>query len=153
MAGVDITAVPYKGLAPVVAALQSGEVDVTYIGFGTALPQIKAGKLKPIVTVGTRRSVHMPELPTLAEEGGDPNLTSYFGVFGPAKLPPAILERLNREFANAIRSPRLEDFRRSYTLEAVGNSPAEFAEFARADRMNAGKLFKSIGIKPSNVPF
>ncbi|OGA03609.1 MAG: hypothetical protein A3H35_19360 [Betaproteobacteria bacterium RIFCSPLOWO2_02_FULL_62_17] len=153
MAGVDITAVPYKGLAPVIAALYSGETDVTYIGFGTALPAIKAGKLKPIVTVGARRSVHMPELPTLAEEGGDPNLTSYFGVFGPAKLPPPVLERLNREFANAIRSPRLEDFRRSYTLEAVGNSAAEFAQFTRADRANAGKLFKSIGIQPSKTPF
>jgi len=153
MAGVDITAVPYKGLAPVIAALQSGEVDMTYIGFGTALPHIKAGKLKPIVTVGTKRSVHMPELPTLAEEGGDPNLVSYFGVFGPAKLPGAILERLNREFANAIRSPRLEDFRRAYTLEAVGSSATEFAELVRADRANAGRLFKSIGIKPTNVPF
>jgi len=153
MAGVDITAVPYKGLAPVIAALYSGEVDMTYIGFGTALPAIKAGKLKPVATVGSRRSVHMPELPTLAEEGGDPNLTSYFGVFGPAKLPQPVLEKLNREFANAIRSPRLEDFRRSYTLEAVGNSAAEFAEFAKADRVNAGKLFKSIGIQPTHVPF
>lgn len=153
MAGVDIAAIPYKGLAPVVAALYSGEVDVTYIGFGTAMPQIKAGKLKPIAAVGSRRSPHMPELPTLAEEGGDPNLTSYFGVFGPAKLPQPILERLNREFANAIRSPRLQDFRRSYTLEAVGNSAAEFADFARTDRVNAGKLFKSIGIRPTKVPF
>ncbi|MCC6472643.1 MAG: tripartite tricarboxylate transporter substrate binding protein [Burkholderiales bacterium] len=152
-AGVDIAAVPYKGLAPVVAAMYSGEVDVTYIGFGTALPQIKAGKLKPIVTVGNRRSVHMPELPTLAEEGGDPDLTSYFGVFGPSRLPPAVLERLNREFATAIRSPRLQEFRRSYTLEAVGNSATEFAQFVRADRANAGRLFKSIGIRPTNVPF
>lgn len=153
MAGVDITAVPYKGLAPVVTAMYSGEVDVTYIGFGTAMPSMKAGKLKPIATVGTRRSVHMPELPTLAEEGGDPNLTSYFGVFGPAKLPQPVLDRLNREFANAIRSPRLEDFRRSYTLEAVGSSAADFAALVKADRANAGKLFKTIGIQPTSVPF
>ena len=153
MAGVDIAAVPYKGLAPVVAALYSGEVDITYIGFGTALPQIKAGKLKPLATVGNTRSTHMPELPTLAEEGGDPNLRSYFGVFAPAKLAPAVVERLNKEFASAIRSPRLQDFRRSYTLEAVGNSSAEFTQFTKADRANAGKLLRSMGIKPTGVPF
>lgn len=150
MTGTDITAVPYKGLAPNLIALRTGEIDITYLGFGTALAQMTTGKVKPLVTVGKQRSQLMPNLPDLEEEGGDPGLRSYFGVYAPAKVPPAIVNRLNAEFANAIHSSKLEQFRQAYTLEPVGNSAANFAEFAKADRLNAAKVFKTMGFKPTN---
>lgn len=151
-AGVDITAVPYKGAGQANPAVYSGEVDLTYMGFGVAMPQIKGGKIKPLVTVGDRRSSFMPELPTLAEEGGDPGLRSYFGLFAPARLPKPIVERLAEEFAKAARTPQLREFYRRFTLEPVLNSPGEFADFVRADRANAGRVFKSMGIRPSKAP-
>lgn len=149
--GVDITAVPYKGLAPNLHALYSGDIDITYLGVGTALPQIKAGKIKPLAVVGESRHPLLPEVPHLAEESGDPNLRSFFGVYAPANLPAPILERLNAEFAKAIKSPKLEEFRNKYTLQAVGNSAAEFAAFSKADRDNAGKVFKIMGLQPKNI--
>lgn len=148
LTGVEITAVPYRGLAPNLTALQTGEIDITYLGVGTALAQIEAGKVKPFVVVGTERSPLLPNQPHLQEEGGDPGLRSYFGAYGPAKIPPAIVERLNAEFTKAMASPKLEAFRKSYTLEAAGGSAPEFAAFLKQDQANAAKVFKAMGFKP-----
>ena len=151
-AGIKITAIPYKGAAQLNPALYAGEVDITYLGFGTALPQIKAGKIRALVAVGSRRSPYMPDLPTLAEEGGDPGLPSYFGVFAPAKTPQAIIARLNAEFAKAVHVPSAEEALRRFTVEPVGNSSAEFALFVKADRDNAGKVFRMMGIRQTDAP-
>lgn len=151
-ANVNIIAIPYKSAPLIMPAMFAGEVHITYMGVGTALPQIKAGKLKPLVTVGDRRSTFMPSLPTLQEEGGDPDMLSYFGVFVPARTPRIIVERLNALFAKAIQEPRLQEPLRKYTLEPVGNPSAEFAELLRRHRSNAGKVFKMMGIRPSDAP-
>ena len=100
-AGVDITGIPYKGAGAGNPAVFSGEADVTYMGFGVTAPLIKAGKLKPIVAVGTRRSSFMPTLSTLGEEGGDPGLQGYFAMYAPGKTPKPIVDKLNAELAKA----------------------------------------------------
>ena len=151
-AGVDITAIPYKGAAGGNPAVISGEADITYMGFGVATPHIKAGKIKPIVTIGDRRTSLMPNLPSLAEEGGDPGLRGYFGAFAPGKTPKPIVDRLNAELAKAIRTPKMQEFYRTYTLEAVDNTPEQFAKFVKSDRETAAKVFRSIGVKPSVAP-
>jgi tripartite-type tricarboxylate transporter receptor subunit TctC len=151
-AGVDIAAIPYKGAAQGNPAVFSGEAHLTTMGFGVAGPHLKAGKIKPIVTIGDRRSIFMPELPNLAEEGGDPGLRNYFGAFTAARVPRPIVDQLNREFAKAVRTPKLQALYRASTLEFIENSAAEFAEFVRRDRENAGKLLRSIGVRPSAAP-
>lgn len=151
-AGVDIAAIPYKGAGQANPAVISSEADLTYMGFGVAAPLIKAGKLKPIVAVGTRRSGFMPALSTLGEEGGDPGLQGYFAMYAPGKTPKPIVDKLNAELSKAIRTPKMLDFYKTYTLEVVDNTADQFAQFARADRENALKVFRSIGIKPSKAP-
>ena len=142
-----------KGSGQANPALLSGEADLGWMGIGQASPHFKSGKLKPLVATGTpQRLGFMPDLPTLAEEGGDPALRSYFGVFAPARTPGAIVDRLNTELARAIRTPPLLEFFRNYTLEAIDNSAAEFAAFVKADRENAGKVFRGMGIKPGAAP-
>jgi tripartite-type tricarboxylate transporter receptor subunit TctC len=150
--GVDIVAVPYKGSAGTIPAVLSGEVHITFMGFGTALPHIKSGKMKALVAVGDRRSVYMPDLPTLAEQGGDPGLVSYFGIFAPAATPKAVIEQLNAEFAKAVRTPQVQEFYKSYTIDSAVSSAEQFAAFVKADRENAAKVFQSIGIKPTAAP-
>jgi tripartite-type tricarboxylate transporter receptor subunit TctC len=147
--GINVVPVPYKGSAGTIPAVLSGEADVTYMGFGTALPHIKAGKMKALVATGKKRSPFMPELPSLGDEGGDPGLVSYFGIFAPAGTPRATLESLNAQFAKAIATAQAKQFYQSYTIDFVPNTVDEFAAFAKADRENAAKVFKSIGIKPS----
>jgi len=151
-AGVDIAGIPYKGAGQANPAVISGEADITYMGFGVSAPLVKGGKLKPIVTVGNRRSSFMPQQSTLGEEGGDPGLQGYFAMFAPGKTPKPIVDRLNAELARAIRTPKMLDFYKTYTLEYVDNSADQFAQFARADRENALKVFRSIGITPSKAP-
>jgi tripartite-type tricarboxylate transporter receptor subunit TctC len=152
-AGVDIQAIPYKGgAAQANQAVYAGEVDMTYMGFGVALPQISAGTIKPLVAVGSRRSPLMPDLPSLGEEGGDPGLAGYFGLFAPAATPKPIVQRLNAEFAKAIGTPELQAFYKASTLVAEPNTPDDFAAFARADREAAAKVFKSIGVMPQAAP-
>jgi tripartite-type tricarboxylate transporter receptor subunit TctC len=150
--GVEIVGIHYKGAAGTLPAIMSGEVDITYAGFGTALPLIRAGKMKPLVAVGTRRSAYMPELPCLGEEGGDPGLVSYFGVFAPGATPPADLARLNAEFAKAIASEPVRALYRSLTIDAKPGSVAEFTAFTIADRDNAATVFRSVGIAPGDSP-
>lgn len=151
-AGVDIAAIPYKGAGQGNPAVISGEADLTYMGFGVSAPLIKGGKLKPIVAVGQRRSSFMPQLSTLGEEGGDPGLQGYFAMFAPGKTPRPIVDRLNAELARAIRTPRMLNFYKTYTLEHVDNSAEQFAQFARTDRETAIKVFRSMGITPTKAP-
>ena len=147
--GINVVTVPYKGSAGTIPAVLSGEAHVTYMGFGTALPHSKAGKMKPLVATSAKRSRFMPELPSLGDEGGDPALVSYFAIFAPAATPRATLEKLNADFATGIATPEAKKFFQSYTIDYTPNTIDEFAAFARADRENAAKVFKSIGIKPS----
>ena len=114
-AGVNIQAIPYKGgAAQANPAVYSGEVDITYMGFGTAAPQIAAGAIKPLVAVGAKRSEFMPDLPCLGEEGGDPGLQGYFGLFAPAETPSSIVQRLNAEFAKALDTPQVQAFYKNF---------------------------------------
>jgi tripartite-type tricarboxylate transporter receptor subunit TctC len=152
-AGVNIQAIPYKGGAVQAnTAVYTGEVDITYMGFGVAGPQLAAGTIKPLVAVGTKRSVFMPDLPSLGEEGGDPGLQGYFGMWAPAGTPKPILQRLNAELTKAMSTPQVQTFYKNSTLVVEPNTPDEFGAFAKADRDAAAKVFKSIGITPQAVP-
>ena len=151
-AGVDITGIPYKGAGAGNPAVFSGEADVTYMGFGGAAPMIKAGKIKPIVAIGDRRSPFMPGLPTLADEGGDPGLKGYFGAFAPGKTPKPIVDRLNAELVKASKTQRMQDFHKTYTLDFDENTADQFAAFMKSDRATASKVFRSIGVTPSAAP-
>ncbi|MBV8538575.1 MAG: tripartite tricarboxylate transporter substrate binding protein [Alphaproteobacteria bacterium] len=148
---VDITAISYKGAAQTNPALIAGEIDVMYTGFGVARPQIDAHQVKPIVSVTAKRSRFIPDLPTLAEAGDDPGLQSYFGVWTTGGTPQPLLDRLNAEFTKAVQTPKAEEFYKTYTLDFAPNSAAEFAAFVKQDAAVVAKVFKTIGIEPSEA--
>ena len=150
--GVNVAAVPYKGAGQTVPAVLAGEVDITFMSIGAVLPSIKAGKLKSLAIVGGRRTQILPDVPSLAELDGDPGLRSYFGIFLPAGTPKPIVERLNASFAKTLQEPHVQDFFRTQTLEIVGGTAEEFAAFLKEDQGNARRVFKSLGIKPSDAP-
>jgi tripartite-type tricarboxylate transporter receptor subunit TctC len=151
-AGVDITAIHYGGASKANLAVYSGEVDVTYMGFGVAGSQIAAGTIKPLVTVGEKRSQFMPDLPSLGEVGADPGLSGYFGLFAPSDTPKPIVDRLNAELTKAMNSPKVQEFYKASTLVWEPNTPEQFAAFAKADRAAAARVFKSIGVTPQDAP-
>jgi tripartite-type tricarboxylate transporter receptor subunit TctC len=151
-AGVNITGIPYKGAGAGNPAVFSGEADLTYMGFGGAAPQIKGGKIKPIVAIGPKRSIFNPDLPSLGEEGGDPGLQGYFGAFAPGKTPKPIVDRLNAELVKASKTERMQAFHKQYTLDFQENTADQFAAFMKNDRANAAKVFRALGVTPSNAP-
>ena len=150
--GVNITGVAYKGGAQTVPALLAGEIDITFMAVGPLLPLIKAGKLKPIAIVSDRRQPLLPDVPSLAEEGANPKLMGWFGLFAPAMTPRPIIDRLNVEFAKSMQAPGVQEFFRTQTLEAVGGSAEDFTKFLKADQANAARVFKTIGIRPTPAP-
>ena len=151
--GADIVHVPYKGSAQIIPALISGEADVTFIAMGIVLPQIRSGKLKALAVTQARRSPYLPEVSTLAEQGSDPQLQNWFGVFAPARTPRPVVDRLNAEFVKALRNPRFEEqFLKVQAFDAVGNSPAEFADFLKSDRANAKQVIARTGIRVEDPP-
>ena len=145
--GVRITHIPYKGVAQVLPAMLSGEIQVAYFAMGIILPQNRAGKLKVLAVTEPQRSVHLPDVPTLAEQGIDPGIRAWFGLFAPGQTPRPLIDRLNAEFVKALRDPDFQEkFLKVQAYEVVGNSPEEFAEFIKADRAFAARVAKLTGL-------
>jgi len=148
VAGVQMTHVPYKGLSEAYPAVASGTVNWVLGTPISALPLMRAGRLKGIAVTGSARSRTLPELPTIAESGVPGyDVTTWFGLFAPARVPANIVDKLQAEARKAISSP--EFMRRLETdgVDAVANTPQEFAaEVAREYEKWRG-LVKKAGIK------
>ena len=147
--GVKLLHVPYKGVAPAMNAVVSGEVQTTFMPATIAVPMVKSGKLKAIAFTGSSRWSAMPELPTMKEEGV-PNLEltgSWHGWFAPAKTPSAVLARLHAEVRKSLQVPRLREAIIAGGYEPDGRGPAEFRKFLRQEYERYGEM-----VKVANVP-
>jgi tripartite-type tricarboxylate transporter receptor subunit TctC len=149
LVGAEMTHVPYRGSAPAVNDLLAAQVQ-TYIDAAlTLLPQIEAGKLRPLGVASETRSVHLPGVPTTAE-GGFPRLQGSFsaGLFAPPGTPPSVIDRLNAATNNALRSADVAASLNKLGAEARGGSTRDFAAFIAADAAMAADLVAAAGIKP-----
>src|SRR5436190_24293227 len=149
-AGIDMPPVAYKGAAPMLADLLSGQIKIGFDEVLTSLQQIKAGKLVPIATTGSVRWPALPDVPTIAEQGGplaDYEVTGWFGLLAHAGTSPKILSRLGDTLQKAFDD---KDFRqRIYDQgsEPVGSSPEAFKAFIAAEYKRWGELIRTAGIK------
>jgi len=134
-AGLDAPAyVHYKGIGPAIADMLGGQIHVLFPGLAAALPHIRAGKLKPLAITGLHRHALQPGLPTFEELGYQGfDGVQWYGIVGPAKLPPEITRRLNAEINRALASPALRERLAGEALEPMPMTPAQFGEFIRAD--------------------
>jgi tripartite-type tricarboxylate transporter receptor subunit TctC len=148
MTGISMVHVPYKGGAPSITALLSGEVQVTLATISTALPHVKAGKLRALAVSTARRSAAAPEVPTIAESGVPGyDYASWIGLLAPAKTPQPIIARLNAEAVKALQTPEMKAILAVEGSEPVGNSPAEFAAIMQTEVARWMKVVKAAGIK------
>ena len=142
--------VPYTGSALALAALLGGQISYMFDTVITAVPQLKAGRLKAIGVTGAGRASALPEVPTLAELGlKGYELTQWQAVVAPAGTPKAIVDRLNREVVKALKLPDVID--RLATQggnELVGNTPEQFAQVIKNDLAKYAKIVKAAGIQP-----
>ena len=125
-AGVEMTHVPFKGAAPLKQELIAGRIHLGGDQLSSSLADIKAGKLKALATGASRRIAELPDVPTVRELGYPIlELEGWNGFFAPAKTPREVLERLNREFATAVKHPDVAKRMREMAAEPVGSSGAE----------------------------
>lgn len=150
--GVEFLHVPYKGGAPAVTAVLANEAHVSYFAIGQMLPHFKSGKLRALAVTSTARSTSLPDVPTLKEEGADSGLQGYMSIYASVKTPAAVVEKLNVEFNKALRHPKVEEMMKQQHLDPAGGTVAEFNSFMKADRENARKVFRTLGIKPQAAP-
>lgn len=148
MAGIRITHVPYKGGGPAHIALLSGEVQGAFTAVTVGLGHIRAGKLRALGLTGSKRPAFLSEFPTIAESGVpgyDEN--TWYGIFAPAALPPALLAKLNADLVRALQSPDLKERFAQQGQELVGNSPERFRDIVRAEVAKWAKVIGEIGLQ------
>ncbi|MBY0269718.1 MAG: tripartite tricarboxylate transporter substrate binding protein [Burkholderiales bacterium] len=148
LAKIKMQHIPYKGGGPSANALISGETALSFVDVITALPQAKAGRLRPIATSTARRTPLMQDLPTIAESGlpGFESVTS-FGMFAPAGVSREILARVNRESVRALGAADVREKLRAQGIDAVGSTPDELVAHQRQETAKWGKVIREQGIR------
>ena len=151
-AGLFMVHIPYAGGSPAQLALVSGQVDLNFDNLAAASANIKSGRLKALAVTTAKRSSAMAEVPTIAEgsaamAGFDVN--TWFGLFGPAKLPPEMTARLNKAFVEALNSPEVKARLATLMAEpmAAASTPEAFGEFVRRELSKYEKVVKASGAK------
>jgi tripartite-type tricarboxylate transporter receptor subunit TctC len=148
LAGIDMAHIPYKGTALVYPDLFSGQVSMMFDTLSVALPFIKAGRVKALGVTGAKRTPTLPDVPTIAEAGvAGFNADLWLGVWGPAKLPLEITDKLASEIARLLKLPDVRERLAAQGMEPVGNTPAQFAEFVRRENAQWSKVVKAAGVK------
>jgi tripartite-type tricarboxylate transporter receptor subunit TctC len=148
LAGIEMTHVPYKGVAPALTDLVAGQVDVMFTGSSSALPYVKAGRLNALAVSSSKRLDSFPDTPSVAEAALlEFDFMTWYGSALPAGTPKEITQRLSREIGLALSQPDVKE--RLVSLGVVGapSSPDEFAAFMRKETAALARLVKLTGVK------
>ena len=145
-AGINILHIPYKGAAPAMTALMSGEVDIMFNGMSAALPFIPTGRVRAIAVGGEKRSALLPDLPTIKESGFDFNTEGWYGVLASRGTSAAIVKRLNDAILRVLASADTKAIFAKLAVDSVGGTPTEFARKINAESAVWAKVIKSAGI-------
>ena len=148
MARVKMTHVPYKGTGQMVVDLVAGQLQLASMGFPAALQNVKAGKLRVIAVTSAIRSPLLPDVPTVAETGLPGfDVTSWYGVFGPAALPADVTAKLNTEIATMTAAPDVKERLAALGAEPAKMSPDEFGRYVKAEVARWSKVVKDSGAR------
>ncbi|MGZ8197424.1 MAG: Bug family tripartite tricarboxylate transporter substrate binding protein [Burkholderiales bacterium] len=141
--------VPFKGSGLALIGLISGQVDVLVMAVPAAEQQVKAGKARALAIVSEKRATPLPNVPTAKESGFDNFVVDiWYGILGPAGLPPALVNRLNSEINKALAAPDLKEKLLAAGIQPVGNSPEQFSKFIKSETVRFAKVIKDAGIQP-----
>ncbi len=148
MAKVKMVHVPYKGGAPAMTALLANEVQLIFASPSTAIPQVKAGRVKGLAVTTARRSLMLPDLPTIAEAGlPGYDCDNWYGIATTVNTPRSVIDRLNAEFGRALSAPDIKEALLKLGLEAAPGTPEAFGKYMKTEYEKWGKLIGEIGIK------
>jgi len=146
--GIDIIHVPYKGGSPAMTDLLGGQVSMSFMTALSALPYLQGGKLHVIGVAAHKRMAQLPNVPTI-EEGGVPDfeVSSWNGLFAPAKTPQPIVDKLYEVTVTALKSPQMKEKMEAEGAEPVGQTPAQFRAYVQAEIDKWGKVIKAANVK------
>jgi tripartite-type tricarboxylate transporter receptor subunit TctC len=147
MAGVKAEHIPYKGAGPAMADLIAGQYHFNFSGLQGSQVQVRAGRLRAIAVTTPQRLPSNPELPTVAEALPGFEVVGWYGVIGPANMPPPLVKRLHEELVKALNLPDVRARIEGDGSQPVGSSPEEFRRFMHADLDKWAKLVKESGAK------
>jgi tripartite-type tricarboxylate transporter receptor subunit TctC len=133
--GTEVVHVPYAGSSQAVLAVMSGEVQIACLPALSVMPQVKAGKLRILGVTTAKRSMLLPDVPTLKEQGlGDVDAGAWIGVVAPAATPKAVQQRIYKEVTELLRDPEVIRSLNAQMMEVVGSTPEAFAAFMHEER-------------------
>lgn len=147
-AGIKLNHVPYKGAGPALMDAVAGQVNMVFGDAASTAAQARAGKLRALAVTGTTRLPLLPDVPTVAEAGlAGYEATAWHGWLAPAGTPPAVIARLHAEIVAILKLPAVRERLARDGIEAVGNTPEQFAAHIRAEIDKWGKVVREAGIK------
>jgi tripartite-type tricarboxylate transporter receptor subunit TctC len=148
-AQIKMVHVPYKGEPQALTDLVAGRVQVMFCSSGTSIAMIREGRLRALVTTLPRRSELLPDLPTIAEAGMPQfSITSWAGLFGPAKMPQAVVDRLNREFVAAMGRPEVHAAMEKQAFALSPSSPERLGELVKQQLESYRSTLRAAGVEP-----
>ena len=148
-AGVDTVRIPYKGAAPAMTAVMSGETQIMFASPGGSMPHVKSGRLRALAVGSEKPSELAPGLPTIAESGVRGYVCeTLHAVFFPAGTPPAIVTRVHQEIDRYLRSPEGRSQFLNGGVEAVSSTPAQLTATMKSEMATIGKVLKAAGVTP-----
>ncbi|HET9576751.1 MAG TPA: tripartite tricarboxylate transporter substrate binding protein [Usitatibacter sp.] len=146
-AGVDMLHVPFKGTGEAMSALLSGQVDMTFSSTGSALPQVRAGKLTLLAVCSPRRLAAFPDVPAVSETLKGYEISTWYGLAGPAKLPREIVERIHRDVHAILGQPDIAKRLQDLDAEVSSGTPEQFAAFWKNENEKYRKLIAEAKIE------
>ena len=148
LAGVDMLHIPYKGVAPALVDVISGQVSLTFPSLISALPQVKSGKVRALAVTGAKRSHATPDLPTM-QEAGVPGYESatWYGVVAPVATPRDIITKLNSEMVAILKQPELRDRLAADGADPLGSTPEAFGLHLKSEIAKWAKVVKAAGLR------
>ena len=148
MTGVSMVHIPYKGNGPAYVDLLAGHVPVMFPTIPTAIPQVRAGRIRALAVTSAKRTEIVPELPTISESGVPGyEVSSWYGLLAPAGTPAAIVSRLQQGVAKALRLPDVGQKLKADGLDLVGSTPEQFGAAIKTEIVKWAKVVKASGAK------
>ncbi len=148
MAKADIVHVPYKGGGPAMTDLLGGQVPSLFASAPSAVPHVKAGKIRALATTGATRSAFLTNVPTIAESGYPGfDATNWYAYLAPGKTPKPVLDRLSRELVKVLKLPEIHDQLMTSGMEAMPDTSAALAKFIEREYTQWGRVVKEAGIR------
>jgi tripartite-type tricarboxylate transporter receptor subunit TctC len=146
-AGISIVHVPYKGAGPSMTALMNGEVDLMFNGVSSALPHVKAGRLRALAISTAQRSPLLPDLPTVAESGLRYETAGWYGLVAPARTPKAITAKLQSNLRAALSTPQMKERLAAQGIDGIASTPEQLTQHLREELDKWTAVVKAAGLK------